>query len=63
MFNDWEMPDGRAIRLLKPAELDALPVKTKVFSIDGEEKHVGVDTIDRDTRYGFLAWGLLIEKD
>lgn len=57
MFNDWDLHDGRVIRLLKPEEIKALPNGVKLISINGETKTVGVDAIDLDTRCGFTAWG------
>lgn len=56
-FNDWELDDGRVIRLLKPNEVKALPKGVKLISINGEIKTSGVDVIDLDTRQGYTAWG------
>jgi hypothetical protein len=44
--------------LLTEAELEVTPKGTVVTSINGKKKTVGVDEIDRDTRFGYLAWGL-----
>lgn len=57
MFNDWELSDGRIIRLLTPEQVKSLPNGVKLISINGEIKTVGVDEIDLDTRCGFTAWG------
>lgn len=55
----WELSDGRIIELITPTELSELQNGTEVVSISGETKVVGVDYIDDDTRFGFLAYGIL----
>lgn len=49
---------GEVIDLLTPTQLHRLPLGTMVLSIFGEEKVVGRDSIDEDTRGGFTAWGI-----
>lgn len=57
--NAWTLDDGRVIYLLKPDELDRLADGTVVVCIDGTESVKGTDRIDRDTRFGYLAYGTL----
>jgi hypothetical protein len=60
----WRIDDGLAshrgeiIELLTPEQITALPPGTVVISIFGEEKLVGTDHIDLDTRGGRTAWGV-----
>lgn len=44
--------------LLTPMELEVTPKGTKVTSIFFDEKTVGEDYIDTDTRFGYTAYGL-----
>jgi len=44
--------------LFTPAELDQLPNGTAVVSILGSRKIKGQDELDRDTRFGYTAWGI-----
>jgi len=62
MFNDWELDDGRVVRLITKSELDALPDGTEVICIDGEKLIKGKDYLDDDTRFRYLAYGLLIKE-
>ena len=62
MMNDWQLDDGRVIRLLTQSELDALPEGTEVICIDGTKLIKGKDYLDNDTRFGYLAYGLLIKE-
>lgn len=55
--NDWTLDDGRIISLVTPAELQYLANGTPLYSIMGEKVIVGVDEIDQDTRFGYLAYG------
>lgn len=65
----WKLDDswiastlkGKKIKLLTPEQFSQLPPGTKVVTIAGEEKIVGKDELDDDTRFGYLAFGLLIE--
>ncbi len=57
-YNTWELPDGTTTELLTPAEYDDLPDGIVLISISGDKKIKGKDSIDQDTRGGFLAWGL-----
>lgn len=52
--NSW---DGD-LWLLTETELEVTPPGTIVTSITGKTKVTGLDEIDRDTRFGYLAWGL-----
>lgn len=54
--------NGRTIRLLTPSELKSQPAGKVLISILGEEKTVGVDHLDDDTRCGYTAWGILNEN-
>ncbi len=58
-FNAWDLKDGRTIYLLTPEQFSGLADGTKVISINGAEKTKGVDDIDQDTRFGYLAWGTI----
>ena len=44
--------------LLTVTELHAIPDGTVVTSIMGNTKVKGLDEIDEDTRFGYVAWGL-----
>lgn len=44
--------------LLTEFELEITPPGTVLTSILGDKATVGVDDIDRDTRFGYVAWGL-----
>lgn len=46
-----------SLRLISPGQLHTLPHGTVLKSIQGDEKVVGIDDIDEDTRGGFVAWG------
>ena len=54
--NHWKLMDGRTIALLTPEALATLPKGTELFDIEGERALVGFDTIDDDTRGGYLAF-------
>jgi hypothetical protein len=53
----WKLDDGSRIQLITPAELATLAPGTVLRCIDGINVVVGKDTIDDDTRYGYLAFG------
>lgn len=57
-MNQWNLKDGRIIWLLTEEEFRALPNGTKLISIFGEVVTKGIDTIDMDTRYGYIAFGV-----
>lgn len=57
-MNQWNLKDGRTIWLLTEEEFKALPNGTKLISIFGEVVTKGIDTIDMDTRYGYIAFGV-----
>lgn len=57
-MNGWTLDDGRTIWLLTEEEFKALPNGTKLISIFGEVVTKGIDTIDMDTRYGYIAFGV-----
>lgn len=42
--------------------LDGLPRGTVLSSITGEHVVVGKDRIDRDTRFGKIAFGFIVER-
>lgn len=58
--NIWTLQDGRRIALLTPKEIENLAPGTVLTSINGTQKSIE-DQPDRDTRYGFTAWGFPIE--
>lgn len=60
--NDWELEDGRIVRLITPAELAELPLGTALMSIYNEQIEVGRDVIDTDTRFGYLGYGHLLPQ-
>lgn len=60
--NVWAIEPGSAenpLWLLTPAELESLPPLTVLHSIFSEVVHTGSDTIEKDTRGGYLAYGVL----
>lgn len=57
-MNRWKLDDGRTIWLLTEKEFDNLPNDTKLISILGEVVTKGIDTIDMDTRGGYIAFGV-----
>jgi hypothetical protein len=57
---NWTLDDGRVIALLTPRELALTLPGTRLVCIDGTELVVGQDTIDGDTRGGYLAYGRLV---
>lgn len=64
-FNDWTIETsgpyrGRTIRLLTPIQFCGLPDGEELVSIGGISKIKGHDSIDQDTRGGYLAWGKLL---
>jgi len=52
--NQW---DGKQW-LLTPEEVDSLPIGTRVVSISGKVGYKGIDKLDKDTRFGYTAWGI-----
>jgi hypothetical protein len=58
--NRWsDQQQDDPLWLLTPAEFDLLPDGTVLVGIGGQTKVKGAEYIDQDTRYGFIAWGLL----
>ena len=62
----WTIEDegemkGKKISLITPHELALLPSGTVLYSIQGEKVVVGESKIDDDTRFGFIAYGTLVE--
>ena len=57
-MNRWKLDDGHTIWLLTEKEFETLPNGTKLISILGEVVTKGIDTIDMDTRGGYIAFGL-----
>lgn len=53
----WSLLHKDPLWLLTIDELDSLPSHTFVHSISGDE-HVVSDIIDRETRFGYTAYGL-----
>jgi hypothetical protein len=61
-MTEWKLDDGRTITLVTPKEFSELPHGTVLYSIRGNRAVKGTDYIDNDTRGGYLAYGLLVEK-
>lgn len=57
-MNEWKLDDGRTIWLLTEEEFKTLPNGTKLICVDGEIVTKGIDHIDMDTRWGYLAFGV-----
>ena len=57
-MNQWNLKDVRIIWLLTEEEFRALPNGTKLISIFGEVVTKGIDTINMDTLYGYIAFGV-----
>lgn len=60
--NDWKLKDGRTIRLITPTELKFLHDGEVLYSIDGDVHILGKDPIDDDTRFGYLAYGIMLHE-
>ena len=58
-MSKWTLDDGRVLTLLTPEELERLPDGTALVDVMGLEVVKGRDKIDGDTRYGYLAYGVL----
>lgn len=58
MNNEWTLDDGNKIYLITPEEYKKLPDGTKLIDIFGETFIKGIDIIDQDTRFGYIAFGL-----
>jgi len=59
--NPWSHSDDHEdglLWLVTPKELEALPDGTKLESISGDSVTKGVDSIDKDTRGGLMAYGI-----
>lgn len=56
--NAWDTGDMDPLWLITPEQLDEIPDGTTLHTIMDEEVVVGQDKIDRDTRFGYLAYGL-----
>jgi len=57
--NEWKLDTGEILYLLTPEQFKLLPDGTTLLSINYNVGIKGLDKIDQDTRYGYLAWGLL----
>lgn len=55
--NAW-YPEKDPLWLLSPEQLEEVPDGTILHTIMGEEVVVGQDKIDRETRFGYLGYGL-----
>lgn len=51
------------VRLLPLYILPILPVGTKVISIFGKEKIYDGNNIDKDVRFGYLAYGIKVKQE
>lgn len=45
--------------LFTPEEFDKLPIGTELTSINGDVAIKGVDYIDTDIRFGYIAYGVI----
>jgi hypothetical protein len=54
----WDEEGEEYLWLLTPFELDVTPKGTILTSIWGDRRIVGHDYIDKDTRFGYIAFGL-----
>lgn len=54
---------AHTLELITPEELATLPAGTVLGSISGQTVEVGKDSIDNDTRFGFLAYGFQHNRD
>lgn len=54
----WSNEDPIPLWLITPEELEKLPVGIELECINGKKYVKGVDTIDGDTRFGHLAYGV-----
>ena len=61
-FCKWS-DDNPKLMLIPGYLYNFLPKGLCVLSIDGESKIIGEETIDNDTRFGCLAWGIIIAEE
>jgi len=61
MLKDEHGNPIKVLDLITPKLFDYLPKGTELVSISGDRRRKGIDYIDGDTRYGFLAYGFLRE--
>jgi hypothetical protein len=55
----WESGASReGLHLFTVEEFNKLPDGLELESINGDKKVKGVDNIDMDTRFGYIAWGV-----
>jgi hypothetical protein len=54
----WRLDDGTYIDLVTPEQFRWFPAGTVFTSIFGEARVKGRDEIDRDTRLGYMAYGV-----
>lgn len=59
-FGRWE--EGNPLRLIPIWLYEAIPVGTKLTSINGEEVIFDGSNIDTDIHFGCLAWGIIPKK-
>jgi hypothetical protein len=57
-LNKWEDNGENSLWLLTPDELTKIPDGTVLECINGKKYTVGIDIIDDDTRFGYLAYGV-----
>lgn len=60
--NVWNLKDETELWLLTQKELDMVPDGMVITCIDGTRATKGVDNIDNDTRFGYLAFGITNEQ-
>jgi len=67
-MNIWddEVPETERLMLLTPDEYDSLPPGIVVTAIDGTTQIKGRESLgeanDGDTRFGHLAWGVIVTQ-
>jgi hypothetical protein len=57
----WRISD-RCLFLITPDQLCRLPLGTILYDIFMTKYTIGKDKIDEDTRFGYLAYGFLIDE-
>jgi len=62
-FYDKPDPDGKQIYLIPGRDYKNIAPGTVLFSIFGERKVMGTDSVDDDTRGGYLAYGVIPSQE
>lgn len=56
---NWKLKNGEIINLVTLEKFKKLKKGTKLVCIDGTTVIKGKDEIDDDTRFGYMAYGIL----